>query len=79
MIRYKLGVKRPKRRVPVRRPKRDEKDVVIFTSFDGTVREVGPLPIPLGEATALMSELTLSQIWGSEKEAMECQNMHEEK
>jgi len=74
---HKLGVKRPKRPAPVRQPKQE--DVVIFTSFDGTMREVGDLPMPIGEVTALMSEQTLSQIWGSEKEATDCQNMYEER
>jgi hypothetical protein len=76
MAQQKLDVKRPKQSA-VRQPKQD--DVVIFTSFDGTIREVGPLPMPLGEATALMSEQTLSRIWGSEKEATDCQSIYEGK
>ena len=75
MAQQELGVKRPKRYRSVRRP---NEDVVIFTSSDGTVREVGPLLMPLGEATALMSERTLSLIWGSEQEAKDCQSMFEE-
>jgi len=75
MAQQKLDVKRSKR-FAVRQPK---EDVVRFTSFDGTVREVGPLPMPLGRATALASEKTLSRIWGSEKEAMDCQSMYEGK
>lgn len=75
MTQQKLDVKRPKRSA-VRQPK--EEDVVIFTSFDGTVREVGPLPMPLGRATALASERAMSKIWGLEQEAKDCQIMYEE-
>ena len=77
MAQQKLDVKRPKRSAPVHQPKQE--DVVIFTSFDGTVREVGPMPMPLGRATALASEKAMSKIWGSELEAEDCQSMYEER
>ena len=75
MAQQKLDVKRPKRPAPVRQPK---EDVVIFTSYDGTVREVSDLPMPPGRATALASERVTSKIWGLEQEAKECQSMFEE-
>ena len=53
-------------------------EVVVFTSFDGAVREVSDLSMPLGRATALASERAMNKIWGSEQEAKDCQSMFEE-
>lgn len=53
-------------------------EAVVFTSFDGTVREVGDLPLPLGRATALAGEKTLAKIWGDAREEEACHNMQKE-
>ena len=53
-------------------------DAVLFTSFNGTVREVGELPPNLGRATALASEKAMSKIWGTSEEEAACQDMQRE-
>ncbi len=50
-------------------------DVVVFTSFDGTVREVGDLPLNLGRATALANERAAGKIWGTPQEETACDAM----
>ncbi len=54
-------------------------NVVIFTSFDGTVREVEDLPIPLGRATALANETSAGKIWGTPAEEVACLAMQKER
>lgn len=50
-------------------------NVVMFTSFDGTVREVGDLPPNLGRATALANEKSVSKVWGTPEEEAACHDM----
>ena len=53
----------------------DAEDVVVFTSYDGTIREVGDLPANLGRATALASEKSVSKVWGTPEEKDACRAM----
>jgi len=53
-------------------------NVVIFTSYDGAVREVGDLPSNLGRATALASEKSVSKVWGTSEEEAACHVMQRE-
>jgi len=48
------------------------RNVVVFTSFDGTVREVEDSPLGLGRATALANERTAGKIWGTSEEEAAC-------
>ena len=57
------------------RPKDATEDVVIFTSHDGTVREVGALPANLARATALANEKAVSKVWGTPEEDAACHAM----
>ena len=52
--------------------------VVLFTSYDGTVREVGAMPPNLGRATALASVQALHKIWGTPEEEAACDAMQKE-
>ncbi len=53
-------------------------NVVVFTSYDGTIREVGDLPSNLGRATALASEKSVSKVWGTSEEEEACRAMQRE-
>ena len=53
-------------------------NVVVFTSYDGTVREVGDLPSNLGRATALASEKSVSRVWGTSEQEAACHVMQRE-
>ncbi len=53
-------------------------DVVVFTSYDGTIREVGDLPANLSRATALASEKSVSKVWGTPEEEAACHAMRKE-
>lgn len=59
----------------VSRSQTKPEEVVLFTSFDGAVREVGDLPLPLGRTTALASEKTTEKIWGTSQEDAACHAM----
>ncbi len=48
---------------------------VLFTSYDGTTREVGALPANLGRATALANEKAAEKIWGTAEEEAACRAM----
>ena len=57
-------------------PKQEaSENVVIFTSYDGTTREVGDLPSNLGRATALANEKSVSKIWDTPEEEAACHAM----
>lgn len=56
-----------------------ETDTVLFTSYDGTSREVGALPANLGRATALANEKAAGKIWGTPEEEAACHAMQKEK
>ena len=53
----------------------EETDTVLFTSYDGTTREVGPLPPNLGRATALANQKAVGKIWGASEEESACRSM----
>lgn len=59
--------------------KEAETNPVIFTSYDGTMREVGGLPPDLGRATAIISQKAASKIWGTSLEEAACHAMQKEK
>ena len=57
----------------------EEADVVLFTSYDGTLREVGALPSNLGRATALVNQKVVGKIWGTSEEEAACRSMQKAK
>lgn len=64
---------------PIEATETEPENVVVFTSYNGTVREVGALPPNLGRATALASEKSISKIWGTSEEEAACHAMRKEK
>ncbi len=75
----KLGTRLLPRARPVEAPEAEatSENVVVFTSHDGTVREVGDLPSNLGRATALANEKSVSKVWGTPEEEAACHAMRE--